>query len=302
MFHVNKFCAFLFIGLFLTLMISARAATEYKVLTWSITDNDGHTDERKAFIHLPEGDGSGSDKKVPLIFGFHGHGGQADAYGDNQKLHVFWKEALVVYPQGLPTAIHGANDTGTGWQHSVNSFGNRDVKFVEAMLKTFKEEYHADPTRIYAQGHSNGGSFLDGALWDSPSVISQFAAIAPAASTLTGGTEKKVPVAYLHRAGKKDSKVNFDKQMTTVEEVRKSINQSDSDGKVWKTAKDYEKEDGMIATWFDSKKTGKPVLCVQDDGGHGMTPSNIPLIIDFFKQVTLTPTSVVPNEPSTAGN
>ena len=57
--------------------------------------------------------------------------------------------------------------------------GDRDLKFVDAILKTLREKYKVDDRRIFATGHSNGGGFTY-LLWAARG--KELAAIAPVAA------------------------------------------------------------------------------------------------------------------------
>jgi polyhydroxybutyrate depolymerase len=54
--------------------------------------------QREALVHLPDG-----DTPVPLVFVFHGHGGNMRNVARSFRIHELWPEAAVVYMQGLPT-------------------------------------------------------------------------------------------------------------------------------------------------------------------------------------------------------
>ena len=53
---------------------------------------------RRALVQLPA-----STNGAPIIFAFHGHGGTMNFAARKFRLHELWPEAVVVYPQGLPT-------------------------------------------------------------------------------------------------------------------------------------------------------------------------------------------------------
>ena len=55
--------------------------------------------ERDALVFAP----SMKTTKAPLILAFHGHGGNAKTAAHFMGLQNIWAEAIVVYPQGLPT-------------------------------------------------------------------------------------------------------------------------------------------------------------------------------------------------------
>src|ERR1700722_4148055 len=56
--------------------------------------------------------------KAPLVFAFHGHGDNAKDFSEGTNLHAFWPEAIVVYPQGLPTKPE--DPEGFGWVYDPN--------------------------------------------------------------------------------------------------------------------------------------------------------------------------------------
>ena len=96
----------------------------------------------------------------PLIFAWHGHGGTINKVAQSMHFQTLWPEAIVVYPQGLPTKT--ANDKtggGHGWQKELGEDNNRDLKFFDAMLATLREKYSIDDDRIYTTGFSNGTGF-----------------------------------------------------------------------------------------------------------------------------------------------
>jgi len=63
-------------------------------LHWTIDGID-----REALVFAP-----GSRQKAPVVFAFHGHGGRIDGVSKGMRFQDVWPEAIVVYPQGLPTA------------------------------------------------------------------------------------------------------------------------------------------------------------------------------------------------------
>src|SRR5260370_8326604 len=72
-----------------------------------------------------------------------------------------WPEAIVVYPQGLPTPgiIMDPKGERPGWQREPGQEHDRDLKFVDAILPKLREKYSVDPFRIYATGFSTGRIF-----------------------------------------------------------------------------------------------------------------------------------------------
>jgi polyhydroxybutyrate depolymerase len=246
--------------------------TVLKKMTWTI---GGTT--REALVHIATGPG-----KAPVIFAFHGHGG-TDLGFAGKGFELEWPEAVVVYPQGLPTKSHQDPDgKKSGWQNSVgevNSFTgikDQDLKFFDAMLPTFKKSYNADSSRIFIHGWSNGGLFVYNVLWTARG--DKLAALAPAAAILrTINGKKTVPV--MHTAGTSDPIVSFSNQEKSVQTVR-NLDQCSTTGTMWATG-----ENGLLGTHYLSSITN-PVIFLQYDGGHAYPDAVPPLIVKFFKQTT----------------
>jgi len=117
---------------------------------------DGVT--RTALVYAPA---TARTNATPLIFVFHGHGGNARQVARGFAMDRNWPEAISVYMQGLntPGRLTDPQGTRTGWQAALGDQGDRDLKFFDAVLARLKQDYRVDPKRIYATGHSNGGGF-----------------------------------------------------------------------------------------------------------------------------------------------
>jgi polyhydroxybutyrate depolymerase len=247
--------------------LQRQSATESPAperMTWTIAG-----EEREALVYFP---GTKTEGGSPVVFGFHGHGGNmrnADRTFGFQKL---WPEAVVVYMQGLPTPGQLTDPEGrrNGWQHDAEQKGGRDLKFVDEVLKTLREKHKIDENRIYASGHSNGGGFTY-LLWaNRPDV---FAAIAPsAAGSRSLRTETPKPVPVMHLAGRNDELVKFAWQELTMQQVRK-INGCQSEGKEWAKG----------CTLYPSE-TGAPFVSYIHDGTHKYPSEGPALIVKFFKE------------------
>lgn len=264
----NVVCA-LFVFLFLPL-ISTHVHASDGVTEWTI---DG--DKRTAMIVAPA---KKTDGPVPVVLVFHGHSGTIKSCMEMFNLQKDWPEALVVYPQGLPTATsHEPAGRESGWQQKIGINNDRDLKFVDAILKDLGEKYPIDTKRIFATGHSNGGmfSYLLGMTRSKT-----FAAIAPSAAVVTGlGADKEArPVPVLHFAGKSDTVALFENQMKSMDAVRKR-NQCEAEGTAWATVGD------LVATLYPSK-VGAPFVAAVFPGGHKYPDGATELIVRFFKEQT----------------
>lgn len=249
----------------LSLAPAARAddPPALKKITWKVGD-----DAREALVYAPTGSG-----KKPLVFAWHGHGGTADFAARKFAFHKLWPEAVVVYPQGLPTPAPVVDPAGkrSGWQKFVGDQDDRDLKLFDAMLKTCLTDYSADEARVYSAGHSNGGFFTYLLAAARPG---KFAAIAPIAATTTPRFQKDLkPIPVLHVAGEKDPLVKFDGQQKTITAMRE-LNKCDKDGK----------EAGKYCTEYRSKD-GPPVIAFVHPGGHEVPDGAAERIAEFFKGI-----------------
>ncbi|MEY2544175.1 MAG: polyhydroxybutyrate depolymerase [Verrucomicrobiota bacterium] len=173
--------------------------------------------EREALVVLPS---TPSKAKPPVMFAFHGHGGNSHFAARGMAFQNFRPEAIVVYPQGLPTPgiIMDQKGEKPGWQRELGQQNDRDLKFVDAMLATLRQKYSIDETRVYATGFSNGGLFTYLLLSQRPNL---FAAFAPGGSALMRSVQLTEPRPVFHYGGEKDQLARFSRQQETIEQLRK---------------------------------------------------------------------------------
>lgn len=226
--------------------------------------------KREALVYAPAKPG----KSVPVVFAFHGHGGTAKNAARTMAYHTHWPEAVVVYPQGVPTPGKLTDPEGkkNGWQGTAGDQDDRDLKFFDEMLKWVKKEHSVDEKRIYCTGHSNGGGFTY-LLWQQRADV--FAAVAPSAAAGKNAKDLK-PKPCLHVAGETDELVKFEWQKATMATVRKT-NGCEADGKEW------EKAGKLVGTVYESKG-GTPFVSLVGPGGHNFPPEAPKLIVKFFQQ------------------
>lgn len=111
--------------------------------------------ERTALVFLP----SRETPQPPVVFLFHGHGGGSRQVEAQFRIHLEWPEAVVVCPQGLvgSKGITDPEGLKTGWQRSPGDLDDRDVKLFDVMSAWVGDRFHADASRTFVMGHSNGG-------------------------------------------------------------------------------------------------------------------------------------------------
>ena len=172
--------------------------------------------KREALVHFPAG--AEQAGPFPLVFAFHGHGGSMRQASRSFPIHELWPEAIVVYPQGLPTpsALVDRDGRAAGWQGVAGAQGDRDLRYFDVMLASLTAQYRIDRKRIYATGHSNGGLFTY-LLWAERGDI--FAAFAPSAALLARGFAKFKPKPVLHIGSPQDPLVKFAWQARMIDYV-----------------------------------------------------------------------------------
>lgn len=225
---------------------------------------------RTGIVYAPP---SAKEKPAPLVFVFHGHGGNALQVGRSFAMFRHWPEAISVHLQGLNTPGKLTDPEGKkpGWQSSPGILGDRDLKFFDAVLANIKDTYKVDTKRIFSTGHSNGGGFTY-LLWQQrPDVFCAMAPSAAAAARLGAGATFK-PKPAMHIAGTNDPLVKFAWQEIMIAKV-KQFNGCEAEGKPWATD----------CTLYPSK-TGTPFIAFIHQGDHKFPEEAPPLIAKFFKE------------------
>jgi polyhydroxybutyrate depolymerase len=249
------------LGLTLVAASFSRAA-DLQRLSWNV---DGVA--REALVHLPA---KGPTTGAPLVFVFHGHGGSMNQAARSMPIHEKWPEAIVVYPQGLPTVGQLTDKEGSraGWQGRAGTEGDRDLKFFDVMWADLQTRYQPDLKRIYATGHSNGGGFTY-LLWAERGAV--FAALAPSSALLARGFQNATPKPVLHVASPQDPLVKFSWQQRMIDQVLRL----NSCGPFKPAAMGY--------TEYPSSR-GTDVAVYLHDGGHRYPSDVAPeLIVKFFQ-------------------
>jgi polyhydroxybutyrate depolymerase len=228
-------------------------------LHWTIDGVD-----REALVFAPE-----SRDKAPVVFAFHGHGGRIDGVSKGMRFQDIWPEAIVVYPQGLPTATKiDPRGHFPGWQRERGEDGDRDLKLFDAMLATLHERYRVDDDRVYATGFSNG-AFFTYLLWAERGKA--LAAIGACAGRPWGNTRPNRPTPAILIGGRSDPLVKFADQMSALDIVRKIDSCSDPGEPC-----------GPECTRYPSAARA-PVIQIVHPGGHVYPPWAAGRIATFFR-------------------
>lgn len=261
----NRVIALLALGSILILSSFAVAA-EPAPTTFTI---DGT--QREALIFAPSSNSTAASKAAPVVFAFHGHGGNMQNAARRFDFQDRWPEAIVIYMQGLPTPSKiDKEGKEPGWQHFNGQLDNRDLKFFDQVLAYVRNNYHVDNNRIYATGFSNGGAFTY-FLWANRPAV--FAAVAPMAGLPWPTEPPTTPKPAFIVAGQADNLVPIQSQESMIARIR------DLDKAA--TSKPQPQNDGT--TRYESA-INAPVVTLIHPGGHELPPGATKLIVDFFRQ------------------
>lgn len=246
----------------IVLLSSPGAAAEPVRVEWTVEGV-----RREALVYAPS---SAREKSTPVVFAFHGHGGTMRNATRQFAFFTLWPDAISVYMQGLPTPGRLTDPEGkkNGWQPGQGEQGDRDLKFFDAVLATLRKDYRVDDTRIYATGHSNGGSFTY-LLWATRGDV--FAAVAPSAAVAGRVVSDLKPKPVLHVVGENDPLVKFTWQKAMIERL-KSVN----------GCAGAPKSLGKLTTEYPSSG-GTPVVVYMHPGDHGYPREVMPIIVSFFR-------------------
>lgn len=92
-------------------------------------------------------------KPTPLVISMHGAGGWAAMQRDVSQWNRVADEHgfIVVYPAGI------SGDGPRAWNVNRGSGLRHDVQFISDLIDRLQAEHNIDPSRVYANGLSNGG-------------------------------------------------------------------------------------------------------------------------------------------------
>ena len=242
---------------------------------------------RQAFILAPA-NASRSAKHLPLLFAFHGHGGNMIQTASQMRFDKAWPEAIVIYMQGLPTTS-GGDPSGAepGWQQEPGQSTDRDLKFFDAVLAAVRKALPVDDQRVYATGFSNGGAFTY-LLWGARPKT--FAALAVVAAEKVPGVNLTEAVPFLQIAGKEDTNVLFERQLESIASARE-VDGSTGLGQSC----------GEDCTAYGSSR-GAPVVTYLVPGGHAYPHYASETIVEFFQQhsrAEIEPRALPARDPTT---
>ena len=271
--NINRFRMGLVFAVLLLTASAQRAAAQGTVMNWTV---DG--EKREALVFVPV---SVAAAKRPLVFAFHGHGGNMSGAAQSMHIQLVWPEAIVVYPQGLTHRPSPIDQQGnrTGWEveanQSAGNVGNKDLDFFDAMLDTMRQKYFIDDDRVYTTGFSNGAIFSY-LLWAERSKV--IAAVGEVAGRLWDSEHLTQPRSILAIAGLVDTTDPYAMQVASIENARQ-VDQATGDGQNCPVPNGAV---GTKCTLYPST-TQTPVKTLIHSGGHVYPVWAPAVLVAFFK-------------------
>lgn len=135
--------------------------------------------EREYLIHLPPAYSSSS--KCPVIFAFHGGGGNYENTVSMYNLNTVadQHQCIVVYPNAINKSWSMANVGGMANEEEQRHVD--DVKFIATLMDTLTRHYHVDSASFFCTGLSRGGIF---SLFLISKLSGRFKAVAPVCASI----------------------------------------------------------------------------------------------------------------------
>ena len=221
--------------------------------------------QRQALVFAP----TKKTTHPPMVFGWHGHGGAMTSCVNMYNFQTAWPEAVVVYPQGLPSpAANDPQGLKNGFQWRPGESGDRDLKLFDAMRKKIGNDFSVDPKRVYTMGFSNGGMFSY-LLWSQRH--GQFGAVGIIEGAVMPEDKPLKPMAAFVAAGKKDNTCPYADQAASIRYDRQV------DG----VAPNAMPQMMNGVRFFHGEKADLAVMI--HEGGHEYPSGTTPKLVRFFK-------------------
>lgn len=229
-------------------------------------------------IHVPAS--YSPSRPVPLLFSFHGGGGNMDIQADDKYYRFVTKAEqagfVAVFPNGYSPFPSGKLAT---WNAGICCGGARDkniddVGFVREVVKRLKVQLNVDESRVYTSGMSNGALFSHRLACEMSETFRGIASVAGSDGTLRCNPTRPVNILEIHArdddfvlfnggAGK-NSRTLAD-FVSTPETVSRWVRRNACNSKPRRVLE----TSGAYCDQYEGCSGGVRVrLCVTESGGH----------------------------------
>ncbi|HVV54054.1 MAG TPA: PHB depolymerase family esterase [Mucilaginibacter sp.] len=152
--------------------------------------------KRDFITYVPAG--INPDDKPPIIISLHGRLGTAEGqmrFADFRPI-ADRDKVIIVCPQGIDRSWNDGRGT------PAHDKGINDVKFIGRLIDYIVNTYHADASRVYVTGMSNGGFMTSRLACELPGRIAAIAIVAASMDKDAGYQPKQaIPVMYIQGTG-----------------------------------------------------------------------------------------------------
>ncbi|MFA7277301.1 MAG: PHB depolymerase family esterase [Pseudobdellovibrionaceae bacterium] len=168
--------------------------------TFTITYDDI---SRAYLVHVPPS--YNPARPMPLLFAFHGGGGDMNYQADDTKYGLISKSDkegfIVVFPNGVG-AFSSTGKLAT-WNAGICCGKARDeniddVGFVRTIVTNITRQMNVDRSKIFATGMSNGGMMVQRLACEMADVFAGIASVTGTDSTTYCRPSRPIPVLHIH--------------------------------------------------------------------------------------------------------
>lgn len=262
-------CSILFSSIFLSNPVKAELLNESSILV----DNKNRT----YLVNLPTN--FAPNKKYPLLFAFHGGGG--NMYHMSTKYGIVEKSNelgfIAVFPNGFS---RNRNDTLGTWNAGnccgiARNSNVDDIQFVRDLVETMKIKFPIDSNKIYATGMSNGAMLSYRLACEMSDTFKAIAAVAGTDNTAFCEPNKLPHILHIHARNDENVPIqggmgdrSFKKHVTEFTSLNSTINKwlSFSDFK-YKKETILQNSEVTCEKYITIKKQHIQV-CITEDGAH----------------------------------
>lgn len=224
-------------------------------------------------------------KKTPVIFAFHGGGGDMNQMSEDKNYNLISKaeelEIPIIFPNGYSVFPTGRIATWNAGQCCGDARDKKidDIKFIKEVFFEVKKQIDLEENSIFAIGMSNGAMISYRLACEAPEIFKKIMAVAGTDNTIN--CIPKMPVSILHIHAKDDDHVLFlgghgkafsDKRIEKVTEftsVASTIEKWSKYNKCsGKKTRVLDTKDAYCDFYDDCNDSTKIKLCVTSTGGH----------------------------------